>query len=119
MKTRFLPYKRTVILCCAWLATILTVRAQQFSVAVQQFISVDQDTLALTHVNVIDGTGSPAKPDQTVLIIKGIIKTMGDKAALPASAKIIDCNGKTIIPGMIMMHEHMFYGERSNPFYVA
>ncbi len=119
MKIRFFPYKRTVILCSAWLVTILTVRAQQFSVAVQQFISVDQDTLALTHVNVIDGTGSPAKPDQTVLIIKGIIKTIGDKAALPASAKTIDCNGKTIIPGMIMMHEHMFYGERSNPFYVA
>ena len=36
---------------------------------------------------------------------------------IPASAKVLDCTGKTVIPGMIMMHEHLFYGESIPPHY--
>jgi imidazolonepropionase-like amidohydrolase len=95
--------------------------AQEFSSLTQQFITVKADTLALTHVNVIDGTGQAAKPDQTIVIIKGRIATIGKSAnvILPASAKIMDCTGKSVIPGMIMMHEHMFYGERVSPQYLG
>lgn len=94
-------------------------KAQQFSDAVKQFISVNADELALTHVKVIDGTGGPVRSDQTILIFKGRISRVGNanSISIPATAKTIDCTGKTVIPGMVMMHEHLFYGERVAPYY--
>ena len=95
--------------------------AQQFSSAVKQFISVNADTLVLTHVKVIDGTGGPSKSDQTIVIIKGRISQVGNSGStkISPSTKTIDCSGKTIIPGMVMMHEHMFYGESLPPYYLG
>ena len=95
--------------------------AQQYSPVVQQFITVNADTLALINANIVDGTGSPAKPGQTIMVIKGRIANVGSSAdiSISQSAKIIDCRGKTIIPGMIMMHEHMFYGEFVPPYYLG
>ncbi|MBK5272797.1 MAG: amidohydrolase family protein, partial [Bacteroidia bacterium] len=85
-----------------------------------QFVSINADTIVLTHVTVIDGTGGPVKSDQTIIIIKGKIAETGSakKINIPA-AKIIDCTGKTLIPGMIMMHEHLFYGESLPPNYLG
>ncbi|MDQ6890302.1 MAG: amidohydrolase, partial [Bacteroidota bacterium] len=102
-----------------WLA--VPARSQQFSPLVKSFISVNADTLALTHALVIDGTGKPSKADQTIIIIKGRIAGISNSADshIPANAKIIDCTSKTIIPGMIMMHEHLFYGEAVRPWYVG
>jgi len=95
--------------------------SQQLSSAVKQFVSVNADTVALIHVTIIDGTGAPAKNDQAVLIIKGrIAKTASSKdIAIPTSAKTLDCTGKTLIPGMVMMHEHLFYGESLPPYYLG
>lgn len=94
---------------------------QQSGVSVQQFISIKTDTLALTHVTIIDGTGQPAKNDQTIFIVKGRITQIGKTGSVnvPASVKAMDCTGKTIIPGMIMMHEHLFYGENVPPYYLG
>ena len=101
--------------------TSLIVFAQKFSPAVQQYISYSQDTIVLTHVNIIDGSGAPAKADQTVLVTNGRFNAIGgySSVSFPSSAKTIDCSGKTIIPGMVMMHEHMFYGESQPPFYIG
>jgi imidazolonepropionase-like amidohydrolase len=93
----------------------------QFSESVKKFIVIQSDTLAMTHVKIVDGTGGPSKPDQTLVIIKGVIVSIGNSAntTLPAGAKIIDCSGKTIIPGMIMMHEHLFYAEAAEDYYIG
>ncbi len=58
----------------------------------------------------IDGKGNAAKPHQTVIISNGKINSVGDdaKAIIPKGANIIDLNGKTIMPGLVMMHEHMY-----------
>jgi len=95
--------------------------SQTFSPAVSQFISVKADTIALIHAKIFDGTGAAAKNDQTIVIIKGRITNVGDskRIQLSNSIKIIDCTGKTIIPGMIMMHEHLFYGENVPPNYLG
>ena len=99
----------------------MTSVGQKLSTAVLQFVSVNADTIALTHALVVDGTGNASRPDQTVLIIKGRIARVGNSANIvaPPSAKIIDCTGKTIIPGMVMMHEHLFYGESLPPIYLG
>jgi imidazolonepropionase-like amidohydrolase len=75
----------------------------------------------LIHAKITDGSGSPSMPDQTLVIIKGIITAMGNSAntKVPVNTKIIDCTGKTIIPGMIMMHEHLFYAEAAGDYYLG
>ena len=44
---------------------------------VRQFVKVDAPVVALTHVRVIDGTGAPARADQTVVIRDGYIAAVG------------------------------------------
>ncbi|HEY4148588.1 MAG TPA: amidohydrolase family protein, partial [Chitinophagaceae bacterium] len=86
-------------------------RAQTFSNQVSQYFSVKADTVALTDATVIDGTGSPAKPHQTLIIINGRIARLGKTGAvaIPAGAKVINASGKTLIPGLVMVHEHLYY----------
>ncbi len=93
----------------------------QFSSSVKKFISVQADTLALIHAKITDGSGNPSRSDQTLVIMNGIIRAMGNSANtnVPVHAKIIDCTGKTIIPGMIMMHEHLFYAEAAGDYYLG
>jgi imidazolonepropionase-like amidohydrolase len=94
--------------------------AQQFSPSVKQFIIVNTDTVILTHVKIVDGTGSPAKANQTIVIVKGRIAQIGSSTSISTSSgQTIDCTGKTIIPGMVMMHEHLFYGESLPPNYLG
>ena len=78
---------------------------------VQQFITVDAPVIALTHVRIIDGTGAPSRPDQTLLIEQGVIRAIGDsaKVRVPAGARVMDLAGRSVMPGLVMVHEHMFY----------
>ena len=64
-----------------------------------------------THARVIDGTGAPAREDQTIVIRDGNIAAIGDAArtAPPAGATIVDLTGKSVIPGLVMLHEHLYY----------
>jgi imidazolonepropionase-like amidohydrolase len=81
------------------------------SPAVRSFIAVDTPVVALTHARVIDGTGAPARNDQTLIIRDGRIAALGasQSVAVPGGAQIIDLTGKTVIPGLVMVHEHLFY----------
>lgn len=78
---------------------------------VQPFVTVDAPVVALTHVRIIDGTGSAIKQDQTIVIDHGKIAAVGSAASIatPAGAKVLDLPGYTVIPGLVGMHEHMFY----------
>ena len=75
------------------------------------YIKVQAPVIALTHVRVIDGTGAPARDDQTIVIRDGNIAAIGDAArvAVPADATVIDGTGKSVVPGLVMMHEHLYY----------
>lgn len=72
----------------------------------KQFVTVDESLVALTHVRVIDGTGAAPREDQLVVIDHGKIRLPG---TIPNGAKVIDLTGQTIIPGLVGMHEHLFY----------
>lgn len=85
--------------------------SQALSPQVHEFVKVDAPVVALTHVRVIDGTGAAAREDQTVVIGKGKIELVGDASAadVPKDAQVIDLHGYSVIPGLVGMHDHMFY----------
>jgi imidazolonepropionase-like amidohydrolase len=93
------------------LAGCSLVMAQAPSPQVKPFIKVDAPIVALTHVRVIDGTGAPAREDQTVVLRGGRIESVGDAAAasIPKDGQVLDLHGYSVIPGLVGMHEHMFY----------
>ena len=83
---------------------------------VKPYVAVDAPTLALTHVRVIDGTGAPPIADQTVLIANGRIQAVGSTVAIPPDAKVLDLTGRTVFPGLVMLHEHLFYPAGENAY---
>lgn len=85
--------------------------AQSLSPQVRGFVKVDAPVVALTHVRVIDGTGAAARGDQTVVISNGKIESVSDAASanVPKDAQVLDLHGYSVIPGLVGMHDHMFY----------
>src|SRR5882672_5530182 len=85
--------------------------AQTLSPAVQPFVKVNAAVVALTHVRVIDGTGAAAREDQMVVLSGGKISSIGDSASatIPKDAQVLDLRGDSVIPGLVGMHDHMFY----------
>ncbi|HXY16319.1 MAG TPA: amidohydrolase family protein [Terriglobales bacterium] len=80
----------------------------QLSPDVREYVKFDNQVVAITHARVIDGTGAAARNDQTILIRKSRIESVG-AASIPADAKVIDATGRSVIPGLVDMHGHMFY----------
>jgi imidazolonepropionase-like amidohydrolase len=76
---------------------------------VQAYVAHAQPLLAITHVRVIDGNGNLPMEDQTVLLRDGRIAAVGNNVDVPAGATVIDGSGKSLFPGLVGMHDHMFY----------
>lgn len=76
-----------------------------------QFIVASEPVIALTNARVIDGTGAPARERQTIVLRDGHIAAVGPSTStpVPAGAAVRDLTGKTVIPGLVMLHEHLFY----------
>ncbi|MGA2949737.1 MAG: amidohydrolase family protein [Candidatus Sulfotelmatobacter sp.] len=95
--------------CCLIAAGVSS--AQTLSPQVRGFVKVDAPAVALTHVRVIDGTGTPAREDQTIILGHGKIESVSDAASviIPKDAQVLDLHGYSVIPGLVGMHDHMFY----------
>ena len=78
---------------------------------VSDFIAVDAPVVALRNAILIDGTGVPARSGQTVVLRDGMISAVGPDGEIevPADAEVHDLTGMTLLPGLVMLHEHMFY----------
>jgi imidazolonepropionase-like amidohydrolase len=89
--------------------------SQELSENVKRFVDVQGDLVALTNATIIDGTGADAISGMTIIISNSIIRDIykDESADPPEGADIIECTGKTVIPGLVMLHEHLFY---SMPF---
>ena len=89
------------------------------------YVTENSPVLVLLHARVIDGTGAPPAEDQRIDIEGGkIMRVQSAKLrnAFPANAKILDLSGKTVIPGLVGMHEHLFIraldrGSDGTPYY--
>jgi len=83
----------------------------QFADGVKPYIRSAAPRIVLTHVRIIDGTGKPATEDQNVTIEDGKIAAIYPGADVTASpdTTILDMRGRTVLPGLVGMHEHMYY----------
>lgn len=77
----------------------------------KDWVAYAQPVIAFTHAALVYGTGGAPKVDQTLVIDKGRISELGPAASttVPTGATVIDARGKTLLPGFVMMHEHLFY----------
>jgi imidazolonepropionase-like amidohydrolase len=67
-----------------------------------------QQSIVLTNVTIIDGSGNPARHNRTVLIRGDRIQEIGaGHEHPPSSAKVIDLHGQTIMPLIINTHGHL------------
>ena len=78
-----------------------------------------EGVIVLRGGRIFDGTGAPARPG-TVVIRRNTIEKI-----LPAGtvdwlkdARVIDVNGKTIMPGLIDAHTHIDYSEPETPMFM-
>src|SRR6202790_2781118 len=105
----------TLLLVLVLAATTTTLRAQDhpdaFSPVTRSFIAIDSPVIALQHVRVIDGTGAPAAENQTIVIDHGSIQQIAPDScvSIPEGARILDHAGRSVIPALVGMHEHLFY----------
>jgi enamidase len=92
-------------------ASMLHAQTPQLATAVRAFVKVDAPVIALTNVRVIDGTGAPARANQTLILRGGLISEIGDAGSVkpPEGATVLDLTGKSVIPGLVMVHEHLYY----------
>jgi imidazolonepropionase-like amidohydrolase len=103
---------KKIFLCLAILNLLspLCFPQNQFSDETKKYITYNDPITVFKNALLIDGYGSDAKPNQTVIIKDGKIEWVGDdtKAVIPQDCKIINLDGKALMPGFVMLHEHMY-----------
>jgi imidazolonepropionase-like amidohydrolase len=92
--------------------------------AIQEVVRVTAPVVALTHVQVVDGTGAPPASERTIVIEDGRIAAVGPagEVEIPDGAEVLDLPGHTVIPGFVGLHDHTFYttaGRRVQSTYSA
>jgi len=99
-----------VSLLCA--ATTQELHAQRdLGPEVEKYVSVQSPTVVIRGVTLIDGTGAPARTNQEVVLEGNRIIAVGDVGSVDVSegAEIVDGSGHTLIPGMMGLHDHLYY----------
>ena len=83
----------------------------------QQLSRTEAPVIALAHVRVIDGTGAAPLEDQTIVISEGKIQSIAssDGAKVPSGAQVLDLKGYTVMPGLVGMHNHLFFPMGGSP----
>src|SRR3984957_4304430 len=102
---------RLAVMVCGSLLMTAGVAAQVKD-GVRPFVKEDAPVLVLNHVRVIDGTSAAPMEDQRIDIENGKVTRVQSaklRNAYPPNAKALDLTGKTVIPGLVGMHEHLFY----------
>jgi imidazolonepropionase-like amidohydrolase len=86
-------------------------RPDSLSEEVRTYVALDTTVVALTNVLLVDGTGADPRPGQTVIVRDGRIAEVGPTGTVrvPAGVRTMDLGGHTVIPGIVGMHDHMFY----------
>src|SRR4051794_21500125 len=96
-------------------APVLAPAPTELGSSVTQFVRVPAGRIAIMHVRIIDGTGAAAAEDQTLLIDGPKIAAIQPASApVPEGYRTIDGRGETVMPGLVGMHNHLYYLQRPN-----
>jgi imidazolonepropionase-like amidohydrolase len=105
------------LICLATVALVFVVhhtqlrRLQELSrYPVQRYVNETSPYFVLTDANLIDGTGAEERQGQSIVVRNNKIMWVGATSEMPAQpgAKVVDLHGKTVLPGFVMLHEHLF-----------
>jgi len=109
-----------IVSCVAWLLAFAA-RAESpapdaLGPEVGKYLRVSTSRVILEHVEVIDGTGAAPMPDRNVSIEGGKITAISAGADQPPSegTTVLDLRGHSVMPGIVGMHNHLFYLARPN-----
>jgi imidazolonepropionase-like amidohydrolase len=66
-------------------------------------------TLVFEHATLLDCTGRDPRSDMRVVVEDGRIARIGSPgaSALPRDARVVDCGGRTLMPGLLDAHVHL------------
>ncbi len=103
----------TAFLLAAFTASAQT-QTPKLSPDVLKYVKVNAPAVLLTHVRIIDGTGAAPAEDQSILIENGKIAGISKDTAADANVAVIDLHGHTVIPGLVGMHDHLYYIARAD-----
>jgi imidazolonepropionase-like amidohydrolase len=85
------------------------------SPAVTRYVKVPAaEWIVLKNVRVIDGTGAAAIEKTDVVIHNGKIDSIGTTETIAPGATVLDLTGRTVFPGLVGMHDHMYNIARPN-----
>jgi imidazolonepropionase-like amidohydrolase len=107
-----------VLIAVVTLAVIIATRPEWTAMipgwpgyGISSYLRYKDPVFAIIHVRIIDGTGAPPLEDGTIVIAGGKIESVGISSQLPIpqDAKRLDFSGYTVIPGLVGMHDHLFY----------
>ena len=78
---------------------------------VRSYLGVSAPVVALENVLLFDGSGGPARAGQTIVIRGNRIEGVGaaGEIEIPPGAERLDLEGHSVMPGMVGLHNHMFY----------
>ncbi len=110
---------RLRVLLGAVFFSLSSLQAQQpatLSKDVKNYVRVEAPKIILAHVRIVDGTGRAAVEDQNVVLEDGKISAIQPGAEVPAAkgTTVLDLRGYTVMPGLVGMHNHLFYVARPN-----
>jgi len=83
-------------------------RRPDWSTEVRRHVAVDAPIVALVDVQLIDGSGAPPSREQTILVDGARITMVGPEpeVSIPPGAEVLELRGRTVIPGLVGLHEH-------------
>ncbi len=110
--------KKLLFFASYLLITLQAISQTSFSPAVKKFIDYDSSVIAFTHCRLADVKHLKVLEDQTVIVRNGIITAVADSknSIVPANTTVIDLTGKSLLPGLVLTHEHMYYANYSADF---
>jgi len=84
---------------------------EELSSQVRAFTATDATHLLIRDVVLVDGTGAAPREGMSVEVQDGRIVAVGTEAdiGVPEGAEVVEGSGHTLIPGLVMLHEHLFY----------
>ena len=120
---------RNCLCNCALLCTLVlgfpldSTGAVDYPEDLSETVVESADTWLITHARLVDGVNPVAIGDQDILISEGKIAAVGATGSIdvPPGIPTLDAAGKTVMPGLIMVHEHLFYNDHGAavPYYAA